>query len=155
MLAWIKELRENAHKLWWPIFLAFAIGGIAGFGASSFWWSGTVSTLREHVSLLQQTPGTTLLHIIEVDKGPSYRAEPIDDVIEVNNSDKTPITIFLPSGVTKGKKITVKDKRGNAGQVNINIISDAGTIDGLKMLVINVDRSSVTFIWDGKGWTFL
>ncbi len=153
MLPWIEELRKNWPRLRWPIFLALVIGAIAGFGAATFWWSGTVGTLRERVAQLAETRGHTPLRIVEVKGGPSYRVKPDDDVIQVTNPGPTPITIYLPSGFEKGKLVTVKDKGGNSFEAHINIISDAGKIDGLREYVIAVDKGSVAFIWDGDAWS--
>lgn len=90
---------------------------------------------------------------MEVKGGPSYRVKPDDDVIQVTNPGPTPITIYLPSGFEKGKLVTVKDKGGNSFEAHINIISDAGKIDGLREYVIAVDKGSVAFIWDGDAWS--
>jgi hypothetical protein len=153
MYPWVEELRKHWPSLRWPVFLALVIGAIGGFGAATFWWSGTVSTLRERVALLEENRSHAPLHIVEVKSGPSYRVKPSDDVIQVNNPDASPITIFLPSGFERGKLVTVKDKRGNANAVNIKIVSDAGTIDGLRELVINSNKGYYLLIWDGEAWS--
>lgn len=59
MLPWIKELREKWPTYGWPLFVALVIGAICGFGAATFWWTGTVATLRERVALLQENRGPT------------------------------------------------------------------------------------------------
>jgi hypothetical protein len=120
---------------------------------STFWWSGTVSTLRERVTLLQENRGRATLCIVEVKSGRSYRAQADDDVIQVNNTGISFITVFLPSGSERGKVITVKDKGGNSNAVPIEIISDAGKIDGLSKMVINVDKGSYSLILDGDAWS--
>ncbi len=85
--------------------------------------------------------------------GRSYRAQADDDVIQVNNTGISFITVFLPSGSERGKVITVKDKGGNSNAVPIEIISDAGKIDGLSKMVINVDKGSYSLILDGDAWS--
>jgi hypothetical protein len=153
MLAWIKEFRDNWTGRPWAAFVAIVIGAICGFGVATFWWSGTVSTLRERVAFLQETKSPSQLRIVEVTKGPSYRVQAGDDVIHVNNSEDAPITIFLPSGFVRGKVVTIKDKRGNAFSVHINIVSDAGTIDGISTLVIGTNKGYFSLIWDGVDWS--
>lgn len=153
MLGWWKELKEKWPAYSWPIFLALAAGAICGFVASTYWWSGAVSELREHVALLREGHGNRQLAIAEVTKGPSYRVQLDDDIIQVNNPSSTPITIYLPTGFPRGKVVTIKDKKGNAFTTHINIVSDGGAIDGLQELVINSNKGYYSLIWDGAGWS--
>jgi hypothetical protein len=153
MLGWLKEFRDNWTGHPWPAFVAIVIGAICGFGVATFWWSGTVSTLRERIVLLQENRTAGYKRIVEVTRGPSYRVQQDDDVIQVNIDDGSAVTIYLPSGFPKGKVVTIKDKKGNSFDVPITIVSDAGTIDGLRQFVLGINRGIISFIWDGVGWS--
>jgi len=153
MFPWISEPRKEWPPYVWPIFVALIIGATCGFAISSFWWSGTVSALRERVSILQESRSQRELRIVDITKEPSYRVQPDDDVIQVDNPDKSPITVYLPTGFPIGRLVTIKDKRGNANAVPIQIVPDNGTVDGFHALVINVDRGWVSVIWNGTDWS--
>jgi hypothetical protein len=132
--------------------IALVLGAGVGYGFSEWQSSGTISVLRERVALLQESKGPSTLRIVEVTKGPTYRAQENDDVIHVNLSENS-ATILLPSGLKRGKQITVKDKKGNANAVPIKVISDAGDIDGLKEVTIATNKGWISFIWDGAAWS--
>lgn len=156
MLGWLKELREHWPSLRaarWAIWIALVVGAISGFGVGTFWWSGTVSILRERISELQESRSPSQLRIKEVTNGTSYRVQATDDVIQVNNAQDIPTTILLPSGFSKGKLVTIKDKKGNANAFHIIIVSEAGQIDGLPRLELVVDKGSYALIWDGDAWS--
>jgi hypothetical protein len=147
------RIAERVGNRSWLTFVALIIGGFVGFGIATFWWSGTVSALREHVNTLKENVGRGQIHIVEVQKGPSYRVQAEDDVVHVNSTEDAPVTIYLPSGLARGKAVTIKDKKGNAFFVPIKVVSDAGKIDGLPSVVVNTNRGWLSFIWDGKDWS--
>jgi hypothetical protein len=149
----LRELRKEWPRIWWPVVVAAVVSAAVGFGAATFWWSGTVATLRERIVLLQENRTSGYRRIVEVTRGPSYRVQPDDDVVQVNIEDGSPVTIFLPTGFAKGKMVTIKDKKGNSVEVPITIMSDGGTIDGLRQLVLRGNRGSFSVIWDGVGWS--
>jgi hypothetical protein len=156
MLDWYKELRDHwpdVRAARWAIWIALIVGTILGFSAAYFLRSEEVSILHERVAELERSRSPSQLRIKEVTNGTSYRVQATDDVVQVNNSENIPTTILLPSGFAKGKLVTIKDKKGNANAFPIKILSEAGTIDGLRELSINVDKASYSLIWDGDAWS--
>jgi hypothetical protein len=156
MLGLFKELREHWPTLRaarWAIWIALVVGAISGYAVGSFWSSGTVSILRERVAQLQESRSPSQLRIKEITTGSSYRVQATDDVVQVNNAEDIVTTILLPSGFSKGKLVTIKDKKGNANAFHIIIVSEAGKIDGLSRLELVVDKGSYALIWDGDAWS--
>ena len=145
--AWPKQ--RAARRI---VLIPLVLGTGIGYGSSEWQSSGTISVLRERVALLQESKGPSTLRIVEVTKGPTYRAQENDDVIHVNLSESS-VTILLPSGLRRGKQITVKDKKGNANVVPIKVVSDAGDIDGLKEVTVVTNKGWISFVWDGVAWS--
>jgi hypothetical protein len=155
MLSDLKELRESwpaVRAAQWAIIVALCIGGVAGYGASSLYWSGQNATLKERVAQLQDAKTPSQLRIVEVTDS-FYRVKLNDDVIQVNNAKEQKVTISLPSGFPKGKLVTIKDKKGDAFAMHIVIVSEVGKIDTLPELVIATNKGSFSLIWDGSDWS--
>lgn len=81
----------------------------------------------------------------------NYSATSSDDVIGCSVGG---ITITLPdaSTVDAGKRITVKDEGGNAGDSAITIDTDGGNIDGESSTTIDVGYGSQTFVSNETNW---
>jgi hypothetical protein len=62
-------------------------------------------------------------------------------------------TVNLPATPASGDTCTVKDANGSAGQNNIAIIGNGNNIDGVSGLVITINYTAATFIYNGTSWT--
>lgn len=81
-----------------------------------------------------------------------------DQVILCNKSgEAAPFTVNLPTGATHTLgSVTIKDKKGNAGTYPITVNADgAETIDGASNYVIDVDRASITLVFEGTEWSVI
>jgi hypothetical protein len=151
----LRDLYDEWPKQWAVrrfMLIALLLGLGIGYGVSEWRSIGTISVLRERIALLQESKGPETLHIVEVTKGPTYRVQENDDVIHVNLSDGS-LKVLLPSGLRRGKHITVKDKKGEASTVPIKVTSDGGDIDGLKEVEVVTNNGWFSFIWDGTAWS--
>ena len=81
-----------------------------------------------------------------------YTITTAEDVILVDTSTSG-ITVKLPTKAA-GRRVTVKDKSGNAATNNVTISpTGAGeTIDGNANLVLNINLAAVSFVSDGSNW---
>lgn len=77
-----------------------------------------------------------------------------DDVILVNKTvgQATPVTIATG---TAGRRLTIKDKKGDCFTNNITLTPTAQTIDGAATYVMNVNKSSVTIVFSGTEWSVI
>lgn len=78
-----------------------------------------------------------------------------DDVICVNKTSGAATAINLMASPPNGKKITVKDCKGDANTNNITITPNAGTIDGAATKVMNAARSKVILVYTGSEWAII
>ncbi|PPQ16350.1 hypothetical protein CV770_26770 [Bradyrhizobium sp. AC87j1] len=136
----------------WTLFVATVAAGI-GFGVASFYHSGRISVLEERLRLAQDGRSPYQIRIAEVTTENPYRVQPSDDLVQVNLiTDVSPV-ILLPSGLLKGKTVSVKDKKGNSSKYEVKIRADGGLIDGFPEWTLSGDHGSVSFVWDGKTWS--
>jgi hypothetical protein len=156
----IQEIRENwpsVRAAQWVVIAAFVVGATLGFGGASYFKSETISVLRERLAEAQDrlaaSPLATTFKIIEVTED-SYLVKSTDDLLLVNKATGSPTTIRLPSAFAAGKRIVVKDKKGDANKNHISVVPEGGPIDGLARFEIVVNHGAYTFVWDGRGWTW-
>ena len=81
-----------------------------------------------------------------------YTITTAEDVILVDTSTSG-ITVRLPTK-SAGRRVTVKDKSGNAATNNVTVEpSGAGeTIDGQATFSLNINLAAVSFVSDGSNW---
>jgi hypothetical protein len=73
-------------------------------------------------------------------------------VVVTRNS---PTVLNLPSDPSSGKMIKIKDGNGNAAVHNITIQGNGKLIDGESSLVINVNYSGVSLVYNGSQWNVI
>jgi len=66
------------------------------------------------------------------------------------NSSSSGLTVTLPSTPDSSKKITVKDRTGNALSNNITIDGNGKNIDGVSTALIDTNRGSLQFIYSDE-----
>jgi hypothetical protein len=91
-----------------------------------------------------------------VRKTTSYVASVNDTYIGMSNGGT--VTLPLGSGVPVGKTYIVKDESGQAANLAYHITvqtSGSDTIDGNSSLTIVINYLSVTFLWNGFGWSIV
>lgn len=125
-------------------------------------WDESDNTLYLH------TGNGTWIPIIDVtytykriDIYTNYTVLQTDDIIAVQNSTTSPLTVTLPkiSNLTtpnKYKKYRIVDEGGNAGEYQIIVqCSDSDTINGEDSIAINQNYNSITIYSDGSDKWFL
>lgn len=76
-----------------------------------------------------------------------------DIIIEITNNTVAGVTKNLPSRVTVGQIVTIKDGTGLAGTNNITIKDPQGNlIDGAATLIINTNYGHNSVYWNGTAW---
>lgn len=74
-------------------------------------------------------------------------------VLLVNKTSGSPTTVTLPaSPIVFTQTYIVKDQKGDAATNNITLVPSSGLIEGASSFVMNVNRMSVSLIFDGTNW---
>lgn len=72
-----------------------------------------------------------------------------DDIVYVDQSVAAPITLHLPPNPTVNCRITVKDKKGDAGINNITVdTTDSKTVEGDSSAVLDTNRKGMIFLFN-------
>lgn len=90
-----------------------------------------------------------------VTSGTTVNLTSTDSTVVINKSTPGPTTVNLPTGVSQGHTIIVKDGLGDAAINFITIVPTATTIDGLASLVIIQNFQSYTLMFDGTKWSVI
>lgn len=64
-------------------------------------------------------------------------------------------TVNLPASPLPGKRIVIKDGKGDAATNNITITPAAGTIDGAATLVLNTNYGRASLVYNGVEWNVI
>ena len=159
--AFLREIRDGwpaVRAAKWVVIAGIGLGSIVGFLVATYWSSGTISILRERLAQAQErlaaSPLATTFNIAEVTEGDIYIVKPTDDLVLVNKTIGSPTIIRLPSGFTVGKRIVVKDKKGDSNKNHITIIAEGGPIDSLPHIEMQTNYGAYSFVWNGRGWTW-
>lgn len=148
----VDSFPTNRAGVKWTL-LVFAVASSVGYTSAWFYYSGRISVLEERLRLAQDGRSPYQIRIAEVTTENPYRVTPSDDLVQVNlSADVSPI-VLLPSGLPKGKTVSIKDKKGNSSKYKVKIRADGGLIDGLPEWTLAGDFGSVSFVWDGKSWS--
>lgn len=75
-----------------------------------------------------------------------------DDVVVINKSATETTAVTLSTSPVTGRVHVIKDGKGNSAAQNITISAASGNIDGASSVVLNVNYSSITVIYDGTEW---
>lgn len=76
--------------------------------------------------------------------------------VVVNKTSGAATTVSLPKGPNKGRKVTIKDGKGDSGTNNITINTpDSKTIDGASSYVLSVNYSGAVMQYNGTEWNVL
>lgn len=78
-----------------------------------------------------------------------------DDILIVNKASGASTAVTLPSSPETGRRVTVKDGKGDANSNNITISAAAGNIDGSATLVISTAYGVKNLIYNGTQWNVI
>lgn len=99
------------------------------------------------------TKANSSTRIIAVVTDATYSLTGVEQVVLVNRTVAGATTVSLPASTNEGRKITIKDSKGDAATNNITInVTGGGTIDSTTSYTINANYGSVTVIWSGTAW---
>lgn len=86
----------------------------------------------------------------------NYTVTATDRFILVNKAVGSATQVILPALVSTGRRLTVKDAKGDAGSNAITVLS-AGTdnLDGASNAVIGTNYGSLDLIYSGTGWAII
>lgn len=70
----------------------------------------------------------------------------------INKTVGAATQVTLPATPITGRRITVKDGKGDANTNNITVVPSAGTIDGAASSVINTAYGVREFVYNGTEW---
>lgn len=73
----------------------------------------------------------------------------------INKTVPDVTVVTLPSAPTAGIETTVKDGKGDASLRPITLVPAAGTIDGGTNFIMNVNRASLTVVYNGVEWSII
>ena len=85
----------------------------------------------------------------------AFNIRPYDGVVVINKSASETTQVNLPANPPTGKRLVVKDGKGDAATRNVTIVPAAGTIDGAANRVINVNYGSVDLVYNGVQWNVI
>jgi hypothetical protein len=74
-----------------------------------------------------------------------------DSVILID-STASPVTVYLYGTPTSGRQIIIKDAAGFANTNNITINGNGKSIDGVSSIVMQINYSSTTLLYNGTKW---
>jgi hypothetical protein len=75
-----------------------------------------------------------------------------DRILYLNKLTPAPSDVYLPVTPIVNAPYFVKDKAGNAATYNATVYPSSGTIDGDASFVMNTDKQSAIFVFDGTDW---
>lgn len=141
--------------------------GVARFdGTSGSVIEGSLATLDDAGNLSTPgsiTAGTALItsgafcftpRIITVTGPASVLAT--DAVLMINKSLSEATTLTLSSGQKIGRVLIIKDLKGDANSNFTTILASGGeTIDGILGVQMTQNYQSITFIYNGSGWSII
>lgn len=78
-----------------------------------------------------------------------------ENTVVVNKTTGAATTVNLFASPMTGKRVTIKDGKGDAATNNITVTPAAGNIDGAANSVINTNYGSRTFIYNGTQWNVI
>lgn len=106
-------------------------------------WNGTQN--------VYVTPGSLTNPTIQniAAAGPTNVTDSAYTVALVNFAGAAAVVLPAP---TSGKRMTVKDRSGNAATNNITVTSASGSLDGAASQTIATNYGSMTFVGDGTNW---
>lgn len=66
------------------------------------------------------------------------------------------VTLVIPNNQTLGKKIIIKDERGDASNNTITVNTDGvETIDNNISIIIAIDNAAIAIVWTGFEWSII
>ncbi len=78
-----------------------------------------------------------------------------DGTVVVNKTVGAATTVNLPASPITGKRLVVKDGKGDAAANNITLTPAAGNIDGAGTFVMNVNYQCVEIQYNGTEWNII
>lgn len=128
--------------------------GVVQIGTSTANASGSLLAANgAFTSSLNTTGANQIVNVASVTSGASYNVVATDYFVCVNKGTGSTTTINLPSSPATGRKLIIKDCKGDANTNNITLTPAAGNIDGAGTYVMNVNRQSVMLVYSGSEWT--
>ena len=85
----------------------------------------------------------------------AFNIRPYDGVVVINKSANETTQVNLPANPPTGKRLVVKDGKGDAATRNVTIVPAAGPIDGAANRVINANYGAVDLVYNGVQWNVI
>lgn len=82
----------------------------------------------------------------------AYNITATDDIVYINKSVAASTIVNLPATPTTGRRVEIKDAKGDAATNNITVTPATGTIDGAATYVINANYGGAIFSYNGSEW---
>ena len=155
----------------WADIGAGGSGGVTGPGSSTdraiATWNGTGgTTLRDNANATIDSSGNlavvgltftgALIAKTRVHTAAGAVTVAADDcIIVVNKTSGAATTVNLPSSPATGRVVVIKDGKADANTNNITLTPASGNIDGAATFVINVNRASITCVYNGSEWSII
>lgn len=77
-------------------------------------------------------------------------------VLLVNKATGSATAVTLPPApVVFTQTYIIKDQKGDAATNNITVTPSSGLIDGASSFVMNINRMSISLIFDGTNWSLV
>lgn len=107
--------------------------------------SGITTLTGAHVSGVSVMTGTG-----------NYAVTTTDRFVLINKTTGSATQVTLPTPVSQGRLLTIKDAKGDCATNNITIVrSGTDLIDGATSITLNVNYASLDLVYSGSGWAIV
>jgi hypothetical protein len=77
-------------------------------------------------------------------------------ILRINKGSGSATSVTLPvAPIVDTQTYIIKDQKGDAATNNITIAPSSGQIDGSASYVMNVNKQSVSLVFDGTNWSII
>lgn len=92
--------------------------------------------------------------VIKTSSG-SYVCLSTDNIVIINKGTGAATAVTLPSAPETGRRVTIKDGKGDANSNNITVSAASGNIDGSSTSVISTSYGTKSYVYNGTQWNVI
>lgn len=102
-------------------------------------------------TLLYTAAGRQSNLVIKTSSG-AYACLSTDEVVIINKTVAATTAVTLPTSPETGRRVTIKDGKGDGNSFNITVAAAVGNIDGAATSVISTAYGVKNYVYNGTQW---